>query len=195
MASPLRKIPGPWYAGFTDLVLKKHVVTGQRIHYIHALHEKYGPIVRIAPTEIDVSEPEAYKQIHRIGSGFLKDPWYQAFREGKNGVHDIFSMIDPKDHSERRRLFAPLWTNSALHEHWETMVQEKVRLTVSKIKRDALAKEADIFKWWTFMTTDVISQLSFGESLNMLEQESVGCSITFFEGEADQYCAAQPIYS
>ena len=95
-------------------------------------------------------------------------------------------MIDPKDHSERRKLFAPLWTNSALHEHWEAMVQEKVRLTVSKIKRDALAKEADVFKWWTFMTTDVISHLSFGESLNMLERESVGYSLAYFDDNADR---------
>ncbi len=133
-------------------------------------------MVRIAPTEVDVCDPQMYKEVHRIGSGFLKDPWYQSFRFGAGGVHDIFSMIDPKQHAERRRLFAPLWTNSALHEHWESMVQDKVRLAVSKMKRDALLKEADIFKWWTFMTTDVISHLAFGESLNMLEQESVSKS-------------------
>jgi hypothetical protein len=57
------------------------------------------------------------------------------------------------------------------------MVKEKVRLAVSKIKRDAAAKEADIFKWWTFMTTDVISHLSFGEYLNMLQQELVRCPV------------------
>lgn len=154
-------------------MLKKHTIFGRRVHYIHALHEKYGPIVRVAPTEIDVCDPQAYKQIHRIGSGFLKDPWYQSFRFGENNVHDVFSMLDPKEHAARRKLFAPLWTNSALHEHWEDMVTEKVRLTVSKIKRDALSDEADVFKWWTFMTTDVISHLAFGESLQMLERESV----------------------
>lgn len=29
---------------------------------------------------------------------------------------------------------------------------------------------ADVFKWWLFMATDVIGQLSFGESFNMLER-------------------------
>jgi len=114
-----------------------------------------------------------FNEVHRIGSGFLKDPWYQTFRHGPGGIHDIFSMIDPKQHAERRKLFAPLWTNSALHGHWEAMVQKKVELAVSRIKRDALQEEADIFKWWTFMTTDVISHLAFGESTNMLERESV----------------------
>lgn len=153
-------------------LVKKNVVSGRCLHYIHALHERYGPIVRIAPNEIDIADPQVYKQIHRIGSGFLKDPWYQSFRPGD--TNDIFSMIDPKEHSERRKLFASLWTNSALHESWEDMVTEKVRLAVFKIRPDALAGEADIFQWWTFMTTDVISYLAFGESQDMLKQESVG---------------------
>ncbi|TKX18291.1 Cytochrome P450-like protein 12 [Elsinoe australis] len=130
---------------------------------------RYGPIVRVSPNEIDVSSPEIHKQVHRIGSGFLKHSWYQSFRSGD--AHDVFSMIDPKEHAERRKLFAPLWTNSALHEHWEDMVIEKAQLAVSKIKRDALAGEACVYQWWTFMTTDVISQLSFGESTDMLKQE------------------------
>lgn len=151
------------------------------MHYIHTLHERYGPIVRLAPSEVDVSDPQMYKEVHRVGSGFLKDPWYHSFRDSEHGIHDVFSMIDPRQHAERRRLFAPLWTNSALHEHWEAMVQEKVRLAVSKMKRDALVEgEADVFKWWTFMTTDVISHLSFGESLNMLERESVSIIFSFF---------------
>ena len=144
-------------------MLKKHVIFGRRLHYIHDMHKRYGPIVRIAPNEIDIADPEMYKEVHRIGSGFLKDPWYQTFRVGE--CNDILTMIDPKEHANRRKLFAPLWTNSALHESWEATVLEKVRMAVSKIKRDALAGEADIFQWWTFMTTDVISHLAFGKPL------------------------------
>ncbi len=32
---------------------------------------------------------------------------------------------------------------------------------------------ADVFKWWTFMATDVIGELSFGESFRMLEHGKV----------------------
>ncbi|KIV94857.1 hypothetical protein PV10_02581 [Exophiala mesophila] len=168
--SPLRNVPGPVYAKVTHLWLKKQVLSGRRLHYIHDLHKKYGPIVQIGPNEIDVSDPQMFKDVHRIGGGFLKDPWYQSFRQGD--FHDVFSMIDPKEHAERRRLFAPLWTNSALHKNWEPAVIEKVKLAVANIRRDALTGEADVFKWWTFMTTDVISHLSFGESLDILKQQS-----------------------
>ena len=31
----------------------------------------------------------------------------------------------------------------------------------------------DIFKWWLFMATDIIGELSFGESFRMLEAGKV----------------------
>jgi hypothetical protein len=48
-----------------------------------------------------------------------------------------------------------------------------VDTAISKIKRDALASKADILKWFTFMATDVIGELSFGVSFDMLKQEEV----------------------
>ena len=43
-------------------------------------------------------------------------------------------------------------------------------LAVNKIQVNAAhpGKGADILKWWTLMATDVITQLSFGESFEML---------------------------
>lgn len=32
---------------------------------------------------------------------------------------------------------------------------------------------ADVFKWWLFMATDIIGELSFGESFRMLEAGEV----------------------
>jgi hypothetical protein len=32
---------------------------------------------------------------------------------------------------------------------------------------------ADVFKWWLFMATDIIGELSFGESFRMLEAGKV----------------------
>ena len=48
-------------------------------------------------------------------------------------------------------------------------------LAVDKIQVGAAqpGKGADILKWWTLMATDVITQLSFGESFEMLEQGKV----------------------
>ena len=45
--------------------------------------------------------------------------------------------------------------------------------TVSKIKRDATQGEADIMKWWTMMTADILGSLAFGEPFRMIEHEQV----------------------
>ncbi|RBR06497.1 uncharacterized protein FIESC28_11043 [Fusarium coffeatum] len=168
LSSPLRHIPGPWYTHITHLILKYHVVIGNRIHYIHALHNHYGPIVRISPQEVAISDPDSVSAIHKIGAGFLKSDWYDGITPGRES--GIFAMRDPHLHSARRRLFARAFSVSSLLANWEPEIREKTGLAVQKIKRDAIGGGADVFKWWTLMTTDVIAHLSFGESFHMLEQ-------------------------
>lgn len=42
---------------------------------------------------------------------------------------------------------------------------------------------ADVFKWWLFMATDVIGELSFGESFRMLEAGEVMQATSLDDGE------------
>lgn len=165
--SPLSSLPGPWYTRLTNVVLRYHVLTGKRIHYIDYLHRRYGPVVRIAPDEVAVGDVEAFSQIHRIGAGFLKSSWYDTVTPGREP--GIFAMRDPHLHAARRRLFARAFSNSSLQRNWEDEIRAKAELAVAKIKADALAGGADILKWWTLMATDVIAHLAFGESFHMLE--------------------------
>ncbi|KAM0345672.1 hypothetical protein ACHAPU_006327 [Fusarium lateritium] len=166
-SSPLRHIPGPWYTHFTHLILKWHIVSGKRVHYIHALHQKYGPIVRVSPQEIAVSDLDAFSTIHKIGAGFLKSVWYEGTNTGREP--GIFAMRDPHQHAARRRLFARAFSVSSLMANWEPVIRQKTELAVQKIKEDANSAGADVFKWWTLLATDVIAELSFGESFRMLE--------------------------
>ncbi|KAF5235679.1 hypothetical protein FANTH_11629 [Fusarium anthophilum] len=165
--SPLRRLPGPWYSHFTHLVLKWYIISGRRIHYIHSLHQKYGPVVRICPQEVAISDLEAFSTIHKIGSGFLKSGWYDGIAQGRE--RGIFDMRDPHQHAARRRLFARAFSVSSLLANWEPVIRHKAELAVERIKQDALDAGADVFKWWTLMATDIIAELSFGESFRMLE--------------------------
>ncbi|OIW26271.1 cytochrome P450 [Coniochaeta ligniaria NRRL 30616] len=166
LRSPLSSLPGPWYTKFTNVVLRFQILTGRRIHYVDYLHQRYGPVVRIAPDEVAVNDVEAFSQIHKIGAGFLKSQWYDTVTAWEPG---IFEMRDPRQHAARRRLFARAFSNSSLRRNWEAEIRAKGDLAVARIKADALAGGADILKWWTLMTTDVISHLAFGESFHMLE--------------------------
>lgn len=56
----------------------------------------------------------------------------------------------------------------------EPLINARVRLTIQRMQEEMKTRGvADIFKWWIFMATDIIGELSFGESFRMLEQGRV----------------------
>ncbi|KAK1809147.1 hypothetical protein LTR12_016499 [Friedmanniomyces endolithicus] len=68
---PLRKVPGPWYTKVSNLPLKYATVSAQRVYFVHAIHMKYGPVVRVSPDEIHIADISAVREIHKVGSGEL----------------------------------------------------------------------------------------------------------------------------
>ena len=146
-------------------------MTGQRSFYIHSLHQKYGPMVRLSPTEVAVADLNAFKEIHKIGTKFLKSEWYQQLANFPKA--GIFTMIDPREHGPRRKLLSRSFSRSYLLEHWESAVRDKVELAVSQIKKDATMDVADVYHWWMLLASDVTTHLAFGESFDMLQTGQV----------------------
>ncbi|KAH7077018.1 cytochrome P450 [Paraphoma chrysanthemicola] len=167
LTCPIVQLPGPWYTRFTHLRLKLAVLTGRRIFYIDSLHKQYGPIVRLSPTEVGVADLDAFKEIHKIGTKYMKSEWYlRLVNFPKAGV---FTMLDPREHGPRRKLLSRSFSRSYLVENWEPVVREKAFLAVTKIKADAVRGTADIYNWWMLLASDISAHLSFGESFGMLE--------------------------
>ena len=81
LRSPLRRLPGPNISLFTSLVLKWKELKAQRTLYVHALHEKYGPVVRLSPNEVSFTSWPALKEIYCSGgSGYDKSDFYDLFK-------------------------------------------------------------------------------------------------------------------
>ncbi|KAK0618649.1 Cytochrome P450 monooxygenase aflV [Lasiodiplodia hormozganensis] len=168
LLSPLSKIPGPIWSRYTNLPLKLALLSGKRTLFIHDLHKKYGPVVRISPGEVSISDPTACRTIHRAGSGFLKSDWYSRFVDHE--VPGIFEMSDAKQHAARRRLLARAFTKTELRARWEGMIQTKTKLAMERISGEIeSAGQVDVLKWWAFLATDVVGHLMFGESFRMLD--------------------------
>ncbi|KAL4784203.1 cytochrome P450 [Aspergillus varians] len=166
--NPLSSLPGPRITKWTDLILKYYTVIGQRPRYVHSLHQKYGPIVRITPTVIDISDIPSAREIHRIASPFLKAPWYRLLNR-KDG-ESIFSTTDPEYHRRHRRLLSSPLSDANLRTV-EPLVKSRIQLAISRIREEALSPRGvgDVYKWFFFMATDIIGELSFGDSFRMLE--------------------------
>lgn len=174
LRNPLRSLPGPWHSRFTRLPLKIAIMSGRRAFYVHALQQTYGSIVRIAPNEVAISDPEGLAVIHRIGSGFRKTEWYHEF-VAQPGRYNVFTMTDPKDHAARRRLLARPFSRSFLLQHWHDTVRELTRFAVSRMREAATGNDGklDVLQWWTFMTMDVAGRLMYGHDFNTMARGTV----------------------
>ncbi|KEF51223.1 uncharacterized protein A1O9_12726 [Exophiala aquamarina CBS 119918] len=138
---------------------------GRKVFWVHELHQRYGPVVRISPDEVDVADAEAFNEIHKIGSPLLKSPWYVKFR----GEVNCFTCADPKVHGRKRKTLARPFSKSSLRDHWEPVVRELARKTVARVKSEAELGTADLLKWWTFFATDVTGEVAFGENFGLVE--------------------------
>jgi hypothetical protein len=75
-------------------------------------------VVRIAPNEVSLDDPEAVKVIYGHATEFIKAPWYYA----SGGIHpevngyDLFTDRDEKRHAANRRKVANAYSMTALLE-------------------------------------------------------------------------------
>lgn len=111
LRSPIARIPGPWYTHFTSLPLKWAEFNARRTLFIHELHQRHGPAVRIAPNEVSFASAAAVKEIYCSGgSGYDKTEFYNLFTV--YGRRTMFSTLDKEAHARRKRALADRYANS-----------------------------------------------------------------------------------
>jgi hypothetical protein len=83
-----------------------------------ALHEKYGPLVRISPNEVSVWSAQAVKLVYGTGNRFVKGDWYEI--TGSNNSPDVLNMLPETDEEKRRlqrRLSEPIHSASGVQKY------------------------------------------------------------------------------
>ncbi|KAJ1918090.1 hypothetical protein H4219_002811 [Mycoemilia scoparia] len=108
--SPLRDVPGPFLNSITSLVSNIQGALGKNHSYPIELHEKYGPVVRIAPDIVSISDPKDIRTVLATHD-FRKS---QIYKDMELVEPNTFSAQDPKLNSERRRQIGPTFTWSAM---------------------------------------------------------------------------------
>lgn len=64
LLSPLRNVPGPVSARFTNLFYLNRVRHGRFHHENKTLHSKYGPVLRLGEDLVSIDDPSAMKTIY-----------------------------------------------------------------------------------------------------------------------------------
>ena len=70
--SPFQRIPGPFFAKFTNLWMYQVARGNTMIDTIDELHKKNGKVVRIGPQQFSIADDAALPIIYGHGNGLLK---------------------------------------------------------------------------------------------------------------------------
>jgi len=128
------------------------------------LHERYGPVVRIAPDELAFSDAAAWKDIygHRIGEHGNQDEnekWIVAYAGSKSAPRSLLSA--PRtEHAFLRRLLSHGFSDRSLRAQ-ESMIRGHVDLLVAQLREvgGGGKNRVNIRDWISYTTFDIIGEL------------------------------------
>ena len=125
LLSPLARIPGPKLAGLTSWyeIVYDIVQPGQYVWRIKEMHQIYGPIVRVAPNEVHVSDVNFLDEIY-AGASRNREKYEFQLRSlpvpmsmGTTRTHDL--------HRRRREALNPFFSKRSVIS-LEPMIKTKV---------------------------------------------------------------------
>lgn len=157
---PLHIIPGPRFFALTRWRLAWEDLQSRRTRTIHALHQRYGPVVRIGPNEIHFNSLSALKKIYGPGSPYGRTSFYRMF--DAFGEQNLFTFHSSKLHGERKKLLANVYAKSSiLNGRAAGLVSGKVQQYLSLIAATNGEPE-EIFRSLHYYSMDSITAFIYG---------------------------------
>lgn len=166
----LRQFPGPRIAAITSgYSIYHNIFQGGISIILPALHEKYGPVVRIGPDELHFSSPKAYKIIYSSDTTFIKDPgFYQFF----GAPRATFSMISPTECKPRREQLSNFFSRRNISSLQHIVVRKVEKLEKNANTLDGIA--INFHHAYRCLTLDVITEMMFGVTAGCLDSAQNG---------------------
>jgi hypothetical protein len=88
---PLGNIPGPFWARKTHLWKAYHMWKRDLAPVVLDAHQKYGPVIRIGPNDVNFQSRDAIDPIYKVGRSMPKTTFYDGF----TAIHpNLFSTRD-----------------------------------------------------------------------------------------------------
>ncbi|KAJ5788587.1 hypothetical protein N7457_003577 [Penicillium paradoxum] len=187
--SPLSKIPNAhWSAPISPMWMLWRRFTSRNNRTIQAAHEELGPIVRLGPSEISINCVDGgIKSVYT--GGFEKHDWYprvfasfglaERLLTVENRTVSMFTMVDSKTHSIRKRMLSNIYSKSTLQTspHLRVVSNAVILDRLLPILDEAArsCKSVDVHDLNQGLTMDFVSSYLFGlkNGTNLLQDASV----------------------
>ncbi|CAI6263572.1 unnamed protein product [Periconia digitata] len=168
--SPTSSFPGPplaavtfWYEFYYDVIC-----CGRYTWKIQKLHQQYGPVVRINPHELHISDPSFYESVY-VASSRRTDKWHFSARMfgtslatvGTTG-HDL--------HRLRRSALSNFFSKRSISQ-LEPNIQRMVDHACRLLKDRGLGGEKlNLKDCFAAFSADLIGEVAFGSSYGLLDR-------------------------
>ncbi|KAL8662828.1 MAG: hypothetical protein Q9168_008194 [Polycauliona sp. 1 TL-2023] len=155
--SPLKSIPGPFFARFSNLWQLVVYYQGKQAQVLRRLHDRHGPVVRIGPKHVSLNQPSLIKTVYSMTGDYVKSIRYAAADsrspDGQN-VPLQFSTRDEDHHTKMWRPIAKYYSPSHLLS-FEPHVDDVIRKMERRLEQEfcfgnEAGKSCDIHQWLTF---------------------------------------------
>ncbi|KAJ4401807.1 hypothetical protein N0V91_007706 [Didymella pomorum] len=174
--SPLKKIPGPILAKFSN-IWRFYNHYGQRhIETQKELHKKYGDVVRLGPNTVSIADASLLKTIYSTRGTFLKSDYYSVNDALQNGhlIQNLFSTRSNEYHAKGLKPVQKLYNfQSALQ--LEPLMNEDLRVFGNELERrfmdgDNGGKTCDIADWISYFAWDFLGDMTWSKRMGFMEQ-------------------------
>ncbi|KAI1274542.1 cytochrome P450 [Xylaria sp. FL0933] len=159
---PLREFPGPLGCKVSSAWFATYLTRLDAFNQLTKLHKEHGNFVRVGSNDLSIAHPKAVQAIYGLGSKCLKGDWYDL-------TYPTMSLQTARDdnlHSRWRRVWSGAFGERSLQDYEERMVQYRALLV--KVIEDSAGSPIDMTKLFSYYNYDVMGELAFGHSFDML---------------------------
>ncbi|KAL9080165.1 MAG: hypothetical protein Q9157_001010 [Trypethelium eluteriae] len=169
---PLHKFPGPKLTAATHAYEFYYSIVkdGQFIWEIEKMHKQYGPIVRINPRELHISDPSFYNEIY--AGNPKKVDGDLPFTRSTGVSKSMFAANEHNLHQFRRNILANFFSKRSIT-NIQPLIQDKIERLIKKLEE--ARNDGSVVNLTTLsaaFTADTISHYTYGVSLGCLDGQS-----------------------
>lgn len=167
-----RDVPGPFWASILPFDRLMTAFTGQQQKSQIKYHKRYGPLVRVGPNHVSISDADAIPQIYGTASTkYEKSDFYAMFdaKTTAGFIPTTFSIRSEAEHKKLKRPVANAFSMSSLLE-LEPMTDACIKILEEKLD-NMQGGAVDFGKWLHWYAFDVITSITFSNRMGFMEKE------------------------
>lgn len=184
---PLSAFPGPLHYRASIFPWAYHTLRGDLSFVLRHMHEKYGQVVRISPSEVSFSDPSAWKDVYAVAGGKENDKHHKFYSAlSFNGLlPDIVLDTDKESHRVLKASMTDGLSDKTVRRQ-EDLILKYVDLMLAQLNKQRTNNNSgapenekapyegdsvvvDLTEWFTWFVFDTIADLLSGQSLGCLE--------------------------